>query len=171
MLTTMASCDAGGAGSVDTNGPLERGTTRNTLCMSTTTGSTVTFAGEVLRNTGKGDVVIDDVKLVSAQGLRLTHSLLVPADGNLIGFDTHYPPAKENLNQSGLKWPQRRSAIHATIHPQKGSVVQNLVAAINVAGTSSPKMSGIAVDYHAGSHAYRWLNTIKLIVRIKPEKC
>jgi hypothetical protein len=130
------------------------------------------MGGELLRNRGASDVVIDQVDLREAHGLSLVDSLVVPANGNLVGYLTSWPPNGDAVHQPGVQWAARRPAKGATIPRQAGDVVNNLVTGIRVTGGSGSSMTGIDVRYHTVSGDHYWARTsIGLVVKVPPAKC
>ncbi|MDV9170816.1 hypothetical protein R6V09_11820 [Streptomyces sp. W16] len=161
------------AGNGPLNGPDYSDAGSGSVCLPAKPGATLTFGGDELHNYGKNKVVVDRVRLAEPHGLHLTDAVIVPATTSTIGYDTHYPPSKFNVDSVGSGWQHRRPAAGATLAPQAttSKATHNLVVAIHVTGTSRVRMSGVTADYHVGGKKYRWHNVMGLSVETGKKTC
>ncbi|KPI17935.1 hypothetical protein OK074_8032 [Actinobacteria bacterium OK074] len=201
VLSSVSGCSALGVGGSaplgDASGD-EIGSAQ--VCMPGKTGTTVTFGGEVLHNSGTGNVVIDKVSLLKPEGLRFVAAVMLHVHESLLGYDNQYPPTKFFLASVGPAWDRRQPAVGATLAPQgpddvsdddatqsaespadaapattrstSTATVNNLVIAVKVTGHSpEARMTGVTVDYHVGRTKYRWHNITSLVVQTEKPKC
>ena len=196
-LSTVLGCSAPATpGSGPLDGPDWGKPDQAETCVPARPGAKVTFGGDVLRNYGSKDVVIDKVSLLQPHGLKFVDAVLLTTHNTLVGFDNHYPPRRSFLDGLAPAWDHRRPAAGATITPQPGggtpddgatqkakaaataaatpatptapTLSNNLVVGVRVTGTSHIRMTGVSVDYHIGNKKYRWHNITSLVVKTTP---
>ncbi|MBK6014408.1 hypothetical protein [Streptomyces sp. MBT53] len=173
LATGCSSASGSPSGDGPLNGPDYSDAGSGNVCLPAKPGATVTFGGDELHNYGKSKVVVDSIDLAEPHGLRYADAVIVPATTSSIGYATHYPPPKFNLDSVGTGWKRRRPAVGATLAPQSttSKATHNLVVAIHVTGTSHVRMKGITVDYHVGGKKYRWHNVMGLSVETEKKAC
>jgi hypothetical protein len=155
------------------NGPDHADAGSGEECIPEKKGGSVTFGGDELHNYGSKPVVVDEVTLSKASGLRLVEAVIVSTSTSLVGYSTGYPPVPEARNQPGIDWDHRRRAVGATLSPQPddAKVVNNLVLHLRVTGASGVRMAGVLVHYHVGDSDYVWHNVLGLTVETKKKSC
>jgi hypothetical protein len=134
----MSGCSTGAAdvGPLGGTGGLAR------LCTPIPGVEPVVFGNETLRNGGESAATIDSVRLVEADGLRVTDSFLLPIQNKVLLGTRTIPPDVG-------PWSERRAAAGATLEAQEEA---NL--ALVMERQPSGSFSDVEVRYTAAGDRY-----------------
>ena len=173
LLSALCITACSAHSTVGSQGPLNAGVNdRGTVCIPASANATVTMGGEVLRNTGHTEVIIDRVSLADPHGLVLVESVVLAIAGNTVGYEATYPPPADALARPGVNWSGRKPAVGATVAPGPAPGTTNLVTGIRLTDGGEPSTSGIVIDYHVkGGHSYRLTTSVGLVAKVSPAKC
>lgn len=136
-------CEAGSDGG--TEGPLGAPVGDGTaICTPGKPGGELSFGADLLHNRGSRDLVVDQVGLTDAHGLKIAHAVIVPVRTYQFGLEA-WPPPASTLSEPGIEWAHRKTAVGATLKPQPKADWGDDGADLSAeAGTAVPDDSGDA---------------------------
>ena len=87
------------------------------ICTPGKPGRELSFGADLLHNRGSRDLVVDQVGLTDAHGLKIAHAVIVPVRNYQFGLEA-WPPPASTLSEPGIEWAHRKAAVGATLKPQ-----------------------------------------------------
>lgn len=131
-------CDDGTEGPL--GAPVGDGTA---ICTPGKPGRELSFGADLLHNRGSQDLVVDQVGLTDAHGLKIAHAVIVPVRTYQFGLEA-WPPPASTLGEPGIEWAHRKTAVGATLKPQPKADWGDSADAGAEAATAVPDESGDA---------------------------
>jgi hypothetical protein len=133
-------------------------------CVFDSSGTTATDGVTVLQNQSKDTAVIEQVSFYGDQHLQVVQALVVPIQYDAIGVANGWPPAPEAINQPGVQWDKRVTAVGARIPPGPAvSGSRNLV--IEVRPTARRGIAaGVQVLYRENGQQYELRTHTEFVV-------
>ncbi len=152
LLLLAAGC--GGIPVNDPSSPLGDGVSGLNECIPDPSRTTLTDGVNILVNSSKGTVTIEQVSYFGAHHLVFVRAVIVPIRYDAIGVGLTWPPPRANLHDPGIRWNQRVPAVGARIPPDPArNGYRNLVIAMKPTAPHATS-AGVQVRYRENGHQY-----------------
>ncbi len=133
-------------------------------CVPDPSGTTMTDGLTILQNLSTDTVTIERASFYGAHHLVFVRAVVVPMRHDAIGFSLGWPPARQNLDQPGIRWNARVAATGAEIppHPDRNGY-RNLVIAMRPTAHKG-SAAGVQIRYSENGQQYELRTHAKLVV-------